>query len=256
MRIARVEIIRFRGFESFVFVPREHVVVVGEPRAGRSDLIAALRRVLEPRSVMSRPSEWDVFRPRPEPPPRDGDDEMVASLTSIEVSLLDLSDETEQALQDRLELLSSTTGELADEDENDDAELGIRLRYCLKYDPDEEQLQHWIEYPKSGARVSRSEREHLRAFVLDRNQPLQLRAEGALRRLANDPDPDAFSRTLQEFAANISGATQTLAKSNEVQAALELVVQHGARRLLELDPFDPTAAIGFTAAPMTPCSVR
>ena len=77
-----------------------------------------------------------MFRPRPEPPPRDGDDEMVASLTSIEISLLDLSDETEQALQDRLELLSSTTGELADEDENDDDELGVRLRYCLEYDPD------------------------------------------------------------------------------------------------------------------------
>lgn len=249
MRIARVEITRFRGFESFVLVPREHVVVVGEPRAGRSDLIAALRRVLEPRSVASRPSEWDVFRPLPEPPSPDGDedDEIATPLTSIQISLLKLSDATEQALQDRLELLSPTTGELADEDETDDAELGVRLRYCLQYDPDEEQLQHWIEYPKSGGRVPRSERELLRAFVLDRNPPLQLRAEGALRHLANDPDPDALSVTLQEFAENIAAATQTLAESDEVQAALKLVTQHGARRLLELDPSDPTAAIGFTA---------
>jgi hypothetical protein len=249
MRIARVEITRFRGFESFVLVPRDHVVVVGEPRAGRSDLIAALRRVLEPRSVMLRPSEWDVFRPLPESPSPDGDedDEMAAPLTSIEISLLELTDETEQVLQDRLELLSPTTGELADEDETDDAELGVRLRYCLQFDPDEEQLQHWIEYPKSGARVPRSERELLRAFVLDRTQPLQLRAEGALRRLANDPDPDAMSETLQEFAENIAAATQTLAESDAVQAALKLVTQHGARRLLELDPSDPTAAIGFTA---------
>lgn len=198
---------------------------------------------------MSRPSEWDVFRPLPEPPPADGDedDETATSLTSIEISLLELSDETEQMLQDRLELLSPATGELADEDDNDGAELGVRLRYCLQYDADEEQLQHWIEYPKSGARVPRSERELLRAFVLDRNQPLQLRAEGALRRLANDPDPDALSGTLQEFAENIAGATQALAESDEVQAALKLVTQHGARRLLELDPSDPTAAIGFTA---------
>lgn len=74
MRIARVEIKRFRGFESFVLLPGRHLVVVGEPRAGRSDLIAALRRVLEPRSVTTRPSEWDVFRPLPEPP-SSGDDE-------------------------------------------------------------------------------------------------------------------------------------------------------------------------------------
>ncbi|MHB1733748.1 MAG: OLD family protein [Ferrimicrobium acidiphilum] len=249
MRIARIEITRFRGFESFVLVPREHVVVVGEPRAGRSDLIAALRKVLEPRSTMSRPSEWDVFRPLPAPLPPGGDeeDEVTAPLTSIEISILELADETEQALQDRLELLSPTTGEPADKDENDDAKLGVRLRYCLQYNPDEEQLQHWIEYPKSGARVHRSERELLRAFVLDRNQPLQLRAEGALRHLANDPDPDAMSETLQEFAKNIAAATQTLAESDEVQAALNLITQHGARRLLELDPTDPTAAIGFTA---------
>lgn len=249
LRIARIEITRFRGFESFVLNPREHVVVVGEPRAGRSDLIAALRRVLEPRSTMSRPSEWDVFRPFLQPPLTEAgkNDEMSKPLTSIEISLLELRDQTEQVLQDRLELLSPTTGKLVDEDENKSAALGIRLRYCLQYDRDEEQLQHWIEYPKSGARVPRSERELLSAFVLQRNQPLQLRAEGALRRLANDPDPDALSATLQEFAKNIADATQTLAESTEVQAALKLVTQHGAQRLLELDPSDPTASIGFTA---------
>jgi putative ATP-dependent endonuclease of OLD family len=94
MRIARVEITRFRGFESFVLVPRKHVVVVGEPRAGRSDLIAALRRVLEPRSLASRPSEWDVFRPLPEPPSPDdeGDDEIAIPSTWVQISLLELPD--------------------------------------------------------------------------------------------------------------------------------------------------------------------
>jgi hypothetical protein len=249
MRIARVEITRFRGFESFELVPRQHVVIVGEPRAGRSDIIAALRRVLEPRSILSRPSEWDVFRPLPDPPSPDADDEdkIDIPMTSIELSLLGLSDETEQALQDRLELLDPTSGELADEDGANDAELGIRLRYCLRYDPGEEGLEHWIEYPKSGNRVSRADRERLGAFVLDHKAPLQLRAGGALRRLANDPDPEAFSETLQEFAADIAGATETLTGSDEVQAALKLVAQHGAQRLLELDRSDPTAAIGLTA---------
>jgi putative ATP-dependent endonuclease of OLD family len=247
MRIARLEIKRFRGFELFELIPRDHVVVVGEPRAGRSDLIAALRRVLDSRSTMSRPSEWDVFRPLPDPPSDLADEvEIERPLTSITLSLLDLSDETEQALQERLELLDPATGELAVEDGTDDAELGVRLRYCLRYDADEERLEHWIEYPKTGARVPRADREVLRAFVLDRNAPLQLRAEGALRRLANR-DPEALAETLREFADDIASATESLAQSEEVQAALKLVAAHGAQRLLNLDSSDPAAAIGFTA---------
>lgn len=247
MRIARVEIKRFRGFKAFELIPRDHVVVVGEPRAGRSDLIAALRRVLDVRSTLSRPSEWDVFRPLPDPPSDPGNElEREESLTSIKLSLLDLSEETEQTLQDRLELLDPATGELAEEGGTDDAELGVRLRYCLRYDPDEERLEHWVEYPKSGARVPRADRELLRAFVLDRNAPLQLRAEGAFRRLANR-DAEALTETLREFADEIASATESLAHSDEVRAALRLVVAHGAQRLLQLNRSDPAAAIGFTA---------
>jgi hypothetical protein len=54
MRVARVEIDRFGGFESFKLIPRANVLVVGEPRAGRSDLVAALRRVLDPHTVRTR----------------------------------------------------------------------------------------------------------------------------------------------------------------------------------------------------------
>lgn len=247
MRIARLEITRFRGFKSFVLIPRRHMVIVGEPRAGRSDLIAALRRVLEPRSILSRPSEWDLFRPLPDPLSDDPGDQLEpdAPMTWIELSLLDLPEETEQTLQDRLELLDPVTGELIDEDERDDAELGVRLRYCLRIDPDEERPEHWIEYPKSGTRVTRADRELLRAFVLDRNAPLQLRADGALRRLASEPDSEALADTLQKFADSVADATEALAHRDEVKAALELVVAHGAQRLLGLDPSDPTAAIGF-----------
>lgn len=244
MRIARLEIVRFRGFESLVLVPRDNVLVVGEPRAGRSDLIAAVRRVLDPRAVQARPSEWDVFRPLPESGDHDG---AAPPLTSIEVSLMDLSEEVEQDLDERLELLSAQTGEVPDTSDVAEAELGIRLAYCLRYDPAEQQLEHWLEYPKSGFRVPRLEREALRGFFLERNPPLQLRAEGALRRLASEPDPGAFNATLQAFAREIATATDTLAGSAEVQAALKLIVNKGPKRLLELDETDPTSAIGFTA---------
>ena len=249
MRVARLEITRFRGFESFVLVPRGSVVVVGEPRAGRSDLIAALRRVLDPRSVQARPSEWDVFRPLPELTELDGDGdaEVAIPLTSVKVSLMSLSPEVEQDLDDRLELLDPETGEVADPAAADDAELGIRLTYCLRYGADEQQLEHWLEYAKSGQRVPRADREALRAFILERNPPLQLRSEGILRRLASEPNPDALAATLLSFAEAITEATTTLTRSDEVQAGLKLVVNHGPKRLLELDDTDPTVGIGFTA---------
>jgi len=173
--------------------------------------------------------------------------EPAVPLTSVEVALMDLSSEIEQDLDERLELLDPETGEVADSEKSDEAELGIRVTYCLRYDQDEQQLEHWLEYPKSGRRVPRIEREALRGFVLERNPPLQLRAEGTLRRLASGPDPNALAQTLETFADGIATATRGLAESDEVRAALQLVVDHGPKRLLELDKDEPTADIGFAA---------
>jgi putative ATP-dependent endonuclease of the OLD family len=50
MYVARVHLHRFRGYLEQVIMPARHAVVVGEPRAGRTDLIMGLRRALDPRS--------------------------------------------------------------------------------------------------------------------------------------------------------------------------------------------------------------
>jgi hypothetical protein len=254
MRVARLEINRFRGFESFVLIRRANVLVVGESRAGRSDLIAALRRVLDPRTIQARPSEWDVYRPLAEidedddqiDDEQDAEDESSTALTSIKITLLDLSVSQQQDLDERLELLDPTTGLVVDS-EDPDAELGIRLAYYLRYDRDEEQLEHWLEYPKSGQRVRRAEREALKAVVLERNPPLQLRAEGQLRRLATEQNAEALTDTLHQFADNIGSATNELAASPEIQAAIREVLDAGPQQLLDLDTSDPEAAVGFTA---------
>lgn len=57
MRVLRCTVANFRGFESAEVVPRGHVVLVGEPRAGRSDLLAALSKVFE--IDTSRVDEFD-----------------------------------------------------------------------------------------------------------------------------------------------------------------------------------------------------
>lgn len=251
MRVARLEIYRFRGFESFLLIPRENVLVVGEPRAGRSDLIAALRRVLDPRTVQARPSEWDVYRPLAEVADADSDqdadeDITAAALTWVKVTLMGLTEAQEQDLDERLELLDVASGLVADA-EDPDAELGIRLAYYLRYDSDEEQLEHWLEYPKSGQRVPRAEREVLKAVVLERNPPLQLRAEGQLRRLATEQDPEALTGRLREFGDDIGAAADKLAAGAEIQAALSKILDAGPKQLFGLDAIDPMAAVGFTA---------
>lgn len=48
MRVLRLDIRNFRGFRGVTIHPNGHVVLVGEPRAGRSTVVEALRRVLLP----------------------------------------------------------------------------------------------------------------------------------------------------------------------------------------------------------------
>ncbi len=62
VRVHRLEVRRFRGFKAATIVPAGHVLLVGEPGAGRSDIIEALDRVLSPDSTRWRlPSEFDFY---------------------------------------------------------------------------------------------------------------------------------------------------------------------------------------------------
>ena len=82
MRVARVHLHRFRGYAEQVIVPARHVVAVSEPRAGRSNLVMGLRRVLDPRSWSRTPDLAELLRPDP----GDGADAADAE-TVVEVTL-------------------------------------------------------------------------------------------------------------------------------------------------------------------------
>lgn len=105
MRVARVRIERFRGFESASVVLPADAVVAGEPQAGRSDFVEALRRVLDPRSTRVRVNPLDIFRPVP------GDSSEL--LTEVEVTLFDLGEHLETLFSDSLEAFDSETVESA-----------------------------------------------------------------------------------------------------------------------------------------------
>lgn len=92
VRVARVRLQRFRGFLAAEILPDQHVAVVGEPRAGRTDLLTGLRRVLDPTSTAARLDPLDVHRPLPT---LEAGEER--PLTEVEVTLVDLGSALEQA---------------------------------------------------------------------------------------------------------------------------------------------------------------
>ncbi len=89
MRILRCSIRHFRGFDDIEIVPRGHVLLVGAPRAGRSDLLGALSKVFE--IDFTRLDERDFYQ---------GD---LSSDIEIEVTIGELGTELQQRFLDDLE---------------------------------------------------------------------------------------------------------------------------------------------------------
>jgi putative ATP-dependent endonuclease of the OLD family len=221
MRVVRITVERFRGFENLEVYPRDHLLVIGEPRAGRTTLVDAARAVLDPAFTRARPSLWDVYRPLTAPG-ADGS----YPLTTVELAIVGLDATSSQTLDRRLELLDPATGEIASA-ATPGPVMGVRVRYCLRLNPDDESLDHWVEYSASHARLPRDEREILRASLIDAQTPLQLRAQGGFRQLAELQDPGRISTAVNDFACDVSSAAGRLSTSAAVGDALDAIEAAG-----------------------------
>lgn len=240
VRVTRLRLVRFRGFEDHTLIPSGNVLLAGEPRGGRSTILDALRRVLDSTSTRVRPSRWDVSLPL-----LDVNADETYPLTYVEVTLVGVEDAIEQVLDDRLELVDPVTGEPTTG--VGDAVLGVRLRYCLQYNPTDDTVDHWVEYPKAGLRVPKLHRELLHAIIIDRSAPLQLRAEGAFRSLAASQDPTRLTGTIDAFGESVRQATSALSKSEAIVDALTAMTVHGASLALNVDRDQLLSGVGFAA---------
>lgn len=234
MRVAKIRIERFRGFMSASLVLPTDVVVAGEPQAGRSDFVEALRRMLDPRSTRLRVNPLDIFRPV-------GDDSGEL-LTEVEVTLLDLGEQLETLLSDSLEAFDSVTAEAAGMDGAGVAVLGVRLCYRIRYDLDADSGDHWVDFParsdpaaNSFKRVSRVEREALPVQFIDSTPALQLRSEGALRTLLVASDSSALDEALSQLDENVRSATSSFASASVVTEMLDKVLDAGPTILFGID---------------------
>ena len=139
MKITRIKISNFRGIKSAELLLPDHVVLVGDNNTGKSSVLEAIDLVLGPERL-HRPSpidEHDFYAGE-----YIGTDETPISI-SIEVVVIDLSDEQTLHFGNHLEWWNTETNALLQEpppEETDKPEVihALRLGFDGKYDPDED----------------------------------------------------------------------------------------------------------------------
>lgn len=234
MLITRVQVTNFRGWGDLDLRPRSHALVIGEPRAGRSDLIAAVTRVLDPRSTRVQPTTGDIHQDM------STGAVVMANFAEVEVTLAQLPADVELEADGALEPLSDDGTVDGSGNANPAAPLGLRLAYRVSYDATTDSLDHRVFYPMASdptvdkyVRVPTAVREMLPVVFLDASRPLQLRAEGVLRRLVTDHDPVNATAALQALEADVAVAASGMSTSAAIQAVLDAVLdQDGpARRI-------------------------
>ena len=177
VRISRLQATNFRGWSQVDLHVQGDVVVVGEPRAGRTDLVAALTRVLDPASSRRTPSATDIYQRLQStntavtttasgghPSVIELIDELIseqvddtdpsettavvrAPFAEVELTLVDLGTEIEQEIPGIAEPL--TEQQIVDDsgNANPTAPLGVRLTYRVTYDPTTDALGHVLYFP-------------------------------------------------------------------------------------------------------------
>lgn len=267
MRVVALHIAGFRGWPDLTLKPAGHLLVAGEPRAGRSDLIEALRRVLDPELTRNPPDEFDVFQPGlvsnsqgsssgPEPGGSPGDgkaqDEEADAIRSavIEVTLGDLGDDLEQHFYRRLELWDRQASQLVTESvpgeiDKERHALVLRLCYRLNWSPGEGTGEHWVDYPKTSVpedgvydRARRADRMLLPFAAITPGRPLTLQPDGKFRALLADAGGD-LGRTLDALLAAVDTATDGLSGADGVRQALAEVMEP-VRPTLDIAPGNPS----------------
>jgi putative ATP-dependent endonuclease of OLD family len=118
LNVLRLKIRHFRGIDELTLYPRGHAVIVGEPGAGRSDIMSALIRVLHPNSTRWTLDVFDIHQ-------FETNDQ-----ADIEVVLGGLGEDLEQLFIRQLEVWEQTTGDLLPASETPDELAGDEQGIC------------------------------------------------------------------------------------------------------------------------------
>ena len=223
MRVAELKINGFRGFDAALIRPRGDVALVGEPRAGRSDVVAALERVLHPDGTRWHVREWDFH---------DGD--LDRELT-IEVTLTALGSVLQQRFIRRLEVWEQSAREMvpaSDEPlDGEGVEAALRLRWTCRWNRDEERADHRVEYVKrltgtseNADRVSRDDREALPFRSIRQREPLAIRSEGDFRNMLESANSTEVLAAIRQLAEGVEDLSADLSRVPAIVEGLDRVL--------------------------------
>ena len=228
MRVRELRIQRFRGFYDLRVRPKGHVVVMGEPGAGRSDLIEALARVLDSDSRRTRTTTELDFWNRDKSQP-----------IQIALTLGELGDGLEQDFLDHLELWDKTENCLLletddpSEVDRDRYEWTLRLEYRAKWLQEEERCDERVFYPKesdpssdSFLHIRRPDVERLGFNLLrwGEGRILDLSSRSGFRRVIEQAGGNDFAPAIAQYVEAVGQTAGQFTSSAQVQAALEDVV--------------------------------
>ncbi len=228
MKVRRIRIRFFRGFSALELTPRgTHCLLVGEPGAGRSDVIEALSRVLTADSLRSStPDEHDFHNRDLTQQPR------------VEVTLGSLGDVLEHTFLDRLELWDPIAGDvvaqLPDAAQMDIPrfETVVRICYRAMWSQAEDAATHVVYFSKTSDptaevfdRPTRAEREAL-PFVRLRpsTRALDLGAGRVFRRLVDSVPGDDLAAAMDSLHDALEQSADTFATSEQVQSAMAAIL--------------------------------
>jgi hypothetical protein len=254
VRLTRLLITGFRGWERLDLRSGEHVLLAGVPRAGRTDIITALARVLDPQTGRN-PSLSDLHQKCP-PLNAGGTDALNTppigtnrvECAEVEVTLTDFDPDVQQLFDGYLEPLNPSGHLYADPT----APQCVRLTYRLTYDDAAEALESIVYFPACSnpsighyVRVPAATRRALPVITLQTGLPMQLRASGNLRRVIDARDCDAAVAAFEALRDTVAGAVAALSANPAVTGAVDAVLSVGGIGTRLGDTPITSAEIGF-----------
>jgi hypothetical protein len=219
MYIRQLNIRHFRGFSDILLKPNGNVVLMGEPGAGRSDLINAISKILDSGVIRAGGTTELDFHQRNTAQP-------------IEISIVigGLGSDLEQHFFDYLEVWNIKDGELIEESETpDDAtsqnhEWVLRLAYRGQWLADQERCDEIVYYPKYSDPTSQSFR---RASIADigrlgftllhyeSGRILDLGSRSTFRKIVQRSPGDDFTAALSGYVDKIADAAAQFTASSQ-----------------------------------------